>query len=82
MKHMEKMQNRLNEFMPIDLQRQYFQDGLSKILGKLNKHKQRLLLRTLIAVEDEPFLSIAKVKKEKIRKGKRFEKQKKLQREA
>ncbi len=79
---MEKTQSRLSEFMPIDLQKQYFQDGLSKIIGKLNKHKQRLLLKTLIAVEDEPFLSIAKIKKEKIRKGKRFEKQKKLQREA
>ncbi|MDO3393915.1 hypothetical protein [Ligilactobacillus sp. 110_WCHN] len=56
---MEKTQSRLSEFMPIDLQKQYFQDGLSKIIGKLNKHKQRLLLRTLIAVEDEPFLSIA-----------------------
>ena len=56
---MEKTQSRLSEFMPIDLQKQYFQDGLSKIIGKLNKHKQRLLLKTLIAVEDEPFLSIA-----------------------
>lgn len=40
----------INEFMPIELQRQYFFGGLHRLMKELAPEKQNLLLETLITI--------------------------------
>ena len=43
----------INEFMPIELQRQYFHDGLKKIMWLLPKQHQITLLDFLATAESD-----------------------------
>ncbi len=48
-----KLPTSINEFMPIELQRQYFHDGLKKIVWLLPKQHQITLLDFLAAAESD-----------------------------
>lgn len=48
-----KLSTSINEFMPIELQRQYFHDGLKKIVWLLPKQHQITLLDFLATAESD-----------------------------